>query len=70
MKSKFENHQLSGVSAKIINSGIPTYGKHCIIQLFDSRVNKYKVEIASALGAWVAWYTPEELKIDELVEKS
>ena len=64
-KSKFEDYALKGVGAVITNTFTLLSGKRCVIQHFDSRVNKYKVIIEGSVNNLIAWYTLEELRLDD-----
>lgn len=67
MTSKHEDKTLEGLGAVINSPKSLTHGKHCVIELYDDRVSKYKVEIQSKIGKWIGWYTVQELKFDAVV---
>ena len=68
-KSKFEDYAREGVGAVITNTSTLLSGKRCVIQHFDSRVNKYKVIVEGSINNLIAWYTLEELRLDGVGEK-
>lgn len=68
--SKFEDYAWRGVGAVITNTSTLLSGKRCVIQHFDSRVNKYKVIVEGSINNLIAWYNPEDLRLDDAGEKT
>ena len=58
--SKFINK--SATINKTDHSGINTHGMSCIIDSWDNKIKKYKVDFD---GGWCGWYKRCELIIDK-----